>query len=228
MVEVRRRTCFGFALGALLALASGSGCQPGEHAVLIEAVSEAYVETLRVTIVDIESRRRPPPREYVVGRVPEQDNPMRVAIELDGPRRLLVHLVEVNPPQPERQVGIVSSVQAAVALVGEWLEAFAAADPPADGRPAPCVAPPSEQEARMRRLLATALVALFALAVLHAPASAGTGKPSIQQFLKIRTPAGPSLLPDGSMLIRDWPDGVWQLYRAVPKNATTPSSVLKR
>jgi dipeptidyl aminopeptidase/acylaminoacyl peptidase len=75
----------------------------------------------------------------------------------------------------------------------------------------------------MRRPLATALVALFTVAMLLAPAQAGTGKPSIQQFLKIRTPAGPSLLPDGSMLIRDWPDGVWQLYRAVPKNATTPS-----
>lgn len=75
----------------------------------------------------------------------------------------------------------------------------------------------------MRRLLATALVAFFAVAMLLAPAEAGTGKPSIQQFLKIRTPAGPSLLPDGSMLIRDWPDGVWQLYRAVPKDAANPS-----
>src|SRR5262245_40351904 len=75
----------------------------------------------------------------------------------------------------------------------------------------------------MRRLLATVLVALFGAATLLAPAEAGTGKPSIQQFLKIRTPAGPSLLPDGSMLIRDWPEGVWQLYRAVPKDAANPS-----
>src|SRR4029450_9372943 len=44
-----------------------------------------------------------------------------------------------------------------------------------------------------------------------------------RQFLKIRTPAAPDLLPDGSLLVRDWPDGVWQLYRVRP-GAPGPSA----
>ena len=78
----------------------------------------------------------------------------------------------------------------------------------------------------MRRMLAGTLLALFtvsSVAGLAVPASADAAKPSIQQFLKIRTPAAPSILPDGSLLYRDWPDGVFQLYRAVPKNAASPS-----
>ncbi len=78
----------------------------------------------------------------------------------------------------------------------------------------------------MRRAFASGLLALFAvlmLSTLHAPAMADATQPTIQQFLKIRTPAAPSLLPDGSLLYRDWPDGVWQLYRAVPKNAANTS-----
>jgi dipeptidyl aminopeptidase/acylaminoacyl peptidase len=42
-------------------------------------------------------------------------------------------------------------------------------------------------------------------------------RPTIQQFLRIRTPGAPVMLPDGSLLLRDWPDGVRQLYRVVPK-----------
>jgi dipeptidyl aminopeptidase/acylaminoacyl peptidase len=55
---------------------------------------------------------------------------------------------------------------------------------------------------------------------MPSPATAATGPPSgptIQQFLKIRTPGAPVILPDGSLLLRDWPDGVRQLYRVVPK-----------
>ena len=51
-------------------------------------------------------------------------------------------------------------------------------------------------------------------------ATAAESPPSgatIQQFLKIRTPGAPVILPDGSLLLSDWPDGVRQLYRVVPK-----------
>jgi dienelactone hydrolase/Tol biopolymer transport system component len=85
---------------------------------------------------------------------------------------------------------------------------------------------PPEQDLPMRRMLAGTLLALFtvgSVAGLAVPANADAAKPSIQQFLKIRTPAAPSILPDGSLLYRDWPDGVFQLYRAVPKNAASPS-----
>ena len=56
------------------------------------------------------------------------------------------------------------------------------------------------------------------------PATAATdppSRPTIQQFLKIRTPGAPAILPDGSLLLRDWPDGVRQLYRVVPKARDT-------
>lgn len=77
----------------------------------------------------------------------------------------------------------------------------------------------------MRRPLAMASIALAALftgAIVTAPLAADAAKPTIAQFLKIRTPGAPTILPDGSLLYRDWPDGVFQLYRAVPKNAANP------
>lgn len=71
----------------------------------------------------------------------------------------------------------------------------------------------------MRFLAALVLLATVAFAVpVPAPAATATDAPSIAQFLKIRTPGTPALLPDGSLLLRDWPDGVWQLYRVTPKN----------
>ncbi len=78
----------------------------------------------------------------------------------------------------------------------------------------------------MRRPFASAVLALVVVltcAGLFAPATADAAKPTIQQFLKIRTPSAPSMLPDGSLLYRDWPDGVFQLYRSVPKNSTNPT-----
>jgi dipeptidyl aminopeptidase/acylaminoacyl peptidase len=65
-------------------------------------------------------------------------------------------------------------------------------------------------------VLWTSLLTLVLVAVV-APARAAD-KPSIRQFLQIRTPGAPALLPDGSLLQRDWPDGVNQLYRVVPKS----------
>lgn len=70
----------------------------------------------------------------------------------------------------------------------------------------------------MRRFILLALIAsLVCAAPAPALAAAAADAPSIAQFLKIRTPAVPVLLPDGSLLQRDWPDGVWQLYRVTPK-----------
>lgn len=50
--------------------------------------------------------------------------------------------------------------------------------------------------------------------------------PSIEQFMKIRAPNSPVLSPDGSLYVRDWPDGVNQLYRR--SNATDLSGGLTR
>lgn len=76
-------------------------------------------------------------------------------------------------------------------------------------------------------LKATVLLALLAGAMpLHAqPAptastAAQSGMSKLQKFLRIRTPGAASVLPDGQMLVRDWPDGIWQLYRVTPKNGS--------
>lgn len=63
----------------------------------------------------------------------------------------------------------------------------------------------------------TALALVVACSAIPAW-SAAASAPSISQFLKIRAGGTPVLLPDGSFLQRDWPDGVWQLYRVTPKN----------
>ncbi|MEM7227377.1 MAG: prolyl oligopeptidase family serine peptidase [Planctomycetota bacterium] len=38
-------------------------------------------------------------------------------------------------------------------------------------------------------------------------------QPSIEQFMKIRAPGQPKLASDGTLYVRDWPDGVRQLFR---------------
>lgn len=51
------------------------------------------------------------------------------------------------------------------------------------------------------------------------PVNARTGDtspPGLERFLRIRTPASPTLAPDGALYVRDWPDGVWQLYKVTP------------
>ncbi len=67
----------------------------------------------------------------------------------------------------------------------------------------------------MRRVFAVVICLAVGLGSAVAPraAAAGPGAATIQQFLKIRTPGAPVILPDGSLLWRDWPDGVNQLYR---------------
>lgn len=37
--------------------------------------------------------------------------------------------------------------------------------------------------------------------------------PSIERFMKIRAPNSPTVAPNGALYVRDWPDGVNQLYR---------------
>ena len=67
-------------------------------------------------------------------------------------------------------------------------------------------------------------ISLFAILGFIGPVSAvpahASEAPTISQFLKIRTPGIPRLLPDGSLIQRDWPDGVWQLYRVTPTGFT--------
>src|SRR5207249_11665157 len=78
--------------------------------------------------------------------------------------------------------------------------------------------PPPTRSRAMRRIAPIArvmLVLLAALALATAFASAAE-QPSIEKFLKIRTPASPVPLPDGSLLAIDRPDGIFQLYRFVP------------
>ena len=69
----------------------------------------------------------------------------------------------------------------------------------------------------MQRLVSIVLFATLLWNALPASSRATTGQPvTLNQFLKVRTPGAPVVLPDGSLLMRDWPDGVWQLYRVHP------------
>ncbi len=57
-----------------------------------------------------------------------------------------------------------------------------------------------------------------------APASvAAPAADLLTRFMKIRTPGGATLAPDGTLFVRDWPDGVYQVYR-VPGGAAKPGA----
>lgn len=80
---------------------------------------------------------------------------------------------------------------------------------------------------RAGMILATSLVGFsFAgCAWAQAPAQA-SGVSKLERFLKIRTPGAAQLGADGTLYVRDWPEGVFQLYRvegaqAKPGVATT-------
>lgn len=45
--------------------------------------------------------------------------------------------------------------------------------------------------------------------------------PGVEKFFRIRTPGAATIAPDGSLYVRDWPEGVFQLFR-VPAGATAP------
>jgi hypothetical protein len=49
---------------------------------------------------------------------------IRAFVEEDRRRRLLVELLEVNPPSADRVIGIVDSSAAASRLVGAWLDSL--------------------------------------------------------------------------------------------------------
>jgi len=54
----------------------------------------------------------------------------------------------------------------------------------------------------------------FSLAQLAETAKASaTSRASVATLMKIRSPGSPTLAADGSLYVRDWPDGVWQLYK---------------
>lgn len=67
------------------------------------------------------------------------------------------------------------------------------------------------------------LTILCGAGLAQQPAPAKAKGPSIDKFLKIRTPAQPTIAPDGALYVRDWPDGVWQLYR-VEGNEARPDA----
>ncbi|MCG3121924.1 MAG: Dipeptidyl aminopeptidase BIII [Phycisphaerales bacterium] len=60
------------------------------------------------------------------------------------------------------------------------------------------------------------------------PAAQSATTPSIERFLKIRTPTRPTVLPDGSLYVVDWPDGVNQLYRSRTGTADASAGGLER
>jgi len=82
----------------------------------------------------------------------------------------------------------------------------------------------------MNRIPALAMclaIGLGSVVTPHALRAADAGPKTtatIQQFLRIRTPGAPTILPDGSLLVRDWPDGVNQLYRVTPNAAGAAAS----
>jgi dipeptidyl aminopeptidase/acylaminoacyl peptidase len=63
-------------------------------------------------------------------------------------------------------------------------------------------------------LLSFAGVAVASDPVATSPvAAAEEGASTLERFLKIRTPGAPSIAPDGTMYVRDWPEGIFQLYK---------------
>ncbi|MFN9968556.1 MAG: hypothetical protein ACK58T_01545, partial [Phycisphaerae bacterium] len=69
------------------------------------------------------------------------------------------------------------------------------------------------------RLAAVALLALPALA--GQPSTSELSK--LERFFKIRTPGAATVAPDGTLYVRDWPDGIFQLYR-VEGDAAKPGA----
>src|SRR6185436_13890990 len=68
---------------------------------------------------------------------------------------------------------------------------------------------PRTRSPAMRRTLTLVVCLAVGLgAVVTRPVAAADSKApaTISQFLKIRTPGAPTIMPDGSLLVRDWPD----------------------
>lgn len=61
----------------------------------------------------------------------------------------------------------------------------------------------------------------------HSPAHGAAPRvaqqgPDIEQFMRIRTPGAVTITADGTMYVRDWPDGVFQIYRVEPEEGHAP------
>ena len=59
------------------------------------------------------------------------------------------------------------------------------------------------------------------------PAAKSSEPPSIERFFKIRTPGAATVAPDGTLYVRDWPDGIFQVYR-VEGDAAKPGAKTTR
>ncbi|MCS6799358.1 MAG: MopE-related protein, partial [Myxococcota bacterium] len=92
MLARGRRLLAGWLLPAI-----AGACSPDEYAILLAVRSQGDVQTLRVTVVPTDGRGRAlRSGERPVYRSREdidEREPLRVAIALDGPRRVLVHLL---------------------------------------------------------------------------------------------------------------------------------------
>jgi dipeptidyl aminopeptidase/acylaminoacyl peptidase len=64
--------------------------------------------------------------------------------------------------------------------------------------------------------IARVIFVVLAIAALAVALAGAAELPSMEKFLKIRTPGSPVPLADGSVLAIDRPDGILQLYRFVP------------
>jgi dipeptidyl aminopeptidase/acylaminoacyl peptidase len=74
----------------------------------------------------------------------------------------------------------------------------------------------------LRSLVAAGLVGVCVVgagAPVLAQQPAKASAPGIDRFMKIRTPGSPTFAPDGTLYVRDWPDGIFQLYRVEGKEA---------
>lgn len=58
-----------------------------------------------------------------------------------------------------------------------------------------------------------------AFAQAPAAASAPATLTKLERFLKIRTPGAPQIAADGTLYVRDWPDGIFQIYRVEGQEA---------
>jgi dipeptidyl aminopeptidase/acylaminoacyl peptidase len=72
----------------------------------------------------------------------------------------------------------------------------------------------------MRRTILAAVLFAFTPVAL-ALADDDAGGPTIAQFLKIRVPGQVRMAPDSSIYSRDFPDGIYQLYRRNPTDPIT-------
>jgi dipeptidyl aminopeptidase/acylaminoacyl peptidase len=72
----------------------------------------------------------------------------------------------------------------------------------------------------LRGMCVVGLAAGLVLAPMALGQAGASATPLVDRFMKIRTPGAPTIAPDGTLYVRDWPDGIFQLYRVEGKQAT--------